>query len=138
MKDKFFIDTNIFIYCFDEEEIEKGTIAEKLIGEALLTKTGVISFQVVQEFHNVMIRKQLISRDVLTGFAKETVWRLWKILPTREMHEQALMIHDSHQLSYYDSLIVASALQAKCKKLYTEDMHHGQKIDGLEIVNPFV
>jgi len=139
MKDKFFIDTNIFIYCFDEDHLEKGINAGNLISEAVSSRRGFISFQVVQEFHNVMIKKHkhLLSSKELNNFIRKALWPLWKILPSKEMHDEAFRIHDSYQLSYYDSLIVASALQAKCKKLYTEDMHQGQKIEGLEIVNPF-
>jgi predicted nucleic acid-binding protein len=58
-------------------------------------------------------------------------------MPSEGLHERALEIHERYHYSYYDSLIVAAALEAGCTRLFTEDMQDGQRIDGMTIRNPF-
>ena len=62
---------------------------------------------------------------------------LWKINPTRELYLRSLNIKSRYLYSFYDSLIIAAALEADCKTLYSEDMQHGQRIEQLIIKNPF-
>ena len=63
---------------------------------------------------------------------------LWEIYPTPELYLRALDLRERYGFSFYDSLIIAAALEAGCTRLYTEDMQHGQQIQGLAIENPFL
>jgi predicted nucleic acid-binding protein len=63
---------------------------------------------------------------------------LWKINPSPNLYQRGLDLQSRYQLSFYDSLIVAAALEGGCKTLYSEDLQHGQRIDGLTIKNPFI
>jgi predicted nucleic acid-binding protein len=135
-----FIDTNIFIYLFDETDDRKRTIAEQLVRMALETRSAVISHQVVQETLNVLTRKlsSPMSAENAQRFLEQILAPLWQIMPSLELYRRGLDIQSSNGFSFYDSLIVAAALESGCTRLYTEDLQHGQKIDGLFIENPFM
>ena len=62
---------------------------------------------------------------------------LWSGVPSQMLYERALELHARHQFRFYDALIVAAALAAGCTRLYSEDLQHGQRIEGLTIVDPF-
>jgi predicted nucleic acid-binding protein len=62
---------------------------------------------------------------------------LWQVQPTAALYEQAMQLQQGAALSFYDSLIVAAAQQAGCKRLITEDLQHGQRFAGLRVENPF-
>jgi predicted nucleic acid-binding protein len=139
MSGKFFIDTNILVYSFDTASKEKCAIARGILEDALAGCNGVISYQVVQEFVNVATRKFAtpLRHDDAKVYLKRVLEPLCDVYATIELYEHALDISQRWQYSFYDSLIIASALQAGCSRLYTEDLQHGQKIQRLEIVNPF-
>ena len=65
------------------------------------------------------------------------IWRINQIEPTPELYRSGLQVQARYGFSFYDSLIVAAALEAGCATLYSEDMQHGQQIQGLTIRNPF-
>jgi predicted nucleic acid-binding protein len=67
-----------------------------------------------------------------------TLRPLWRIDPSTELYSSALSVKARYQFSFYDSLIVAAALEADCERLLSEDLQHGQRIEGLTIVNPFI
>ena len=138
--DKFFLDTNIIIYSFDKSSRKKKNISVELIDNALSTGQGVISHQVIQEFVSVAISKfkKNFNAEKLTIFFEEVMFPLWKAYPDREMYISALQIQDKYQLSWWDSLIVASALITGCNKLYTEDLQHGLQCHTLKIINPYL
>ncbi len=135
-----FIDSNIFIYLFDETDAHKRTIAEQLLRTGLETRSARISHQVVQETLNVLTRKLSppMEPENAQRFLEHILAPLWQIMPTLGLYRRSLAIQSGYGLSFYDSLIVAAALEAECTRLYTEDMQHGQKIDGLVIENPFI
>lgn len=132
-----FLDSNIFIYSIDEADNRKHRIASELIDRLLEDKTGCVSYQVVQETINVMIRKHDATRDEIQEMLDDTLQPLWQIGPSPELYARGLELRDRYGFSFYDSLIVAAALEADCSRLYTEDMQHGQRIEGLTIENPF-
>ena len=140
MKDKFFLDTNIFIYSFDSKSPKKKKISENLINQALSTGEGVISWQVVQEFLNASQKKFSIplKTDDCKIYLTEVLSPLCVLFPNSDLYKQALKIHEKTQFSFYDSLIVTSALEAGCGVLYSEDMQSGRLVDGLRIKNPFL
>jgi len=139
MNDRFFIDTNVFVYTFDKADNTKNTIARSLIHKALSSGEGIISYQVVQEFLNVATRK--FNKPLELTDAKEYLQKvltpLCHIYSTHELFEQALEISARWQYGFYDSLIIAAAISSGCSILYTEDLQHGQKIQSIKIENPF-
>ena len=132
-----FLDTNVFVYLFDEAAADKRQRAERLVRRSLEEGSGCISYQVVQETLNVVTRKlgarpasaRLLLDDVLAP--------LWRVNPSRSLYARGLRLHAQFGFSFYDSLIVAAALEAGCTRLYSEDLHHGQRVDQLTIHNPF-
>ena len=140
MSGRYFIDTNVFIYSFHEDEPQKREISMKLIADALENSTGVISYQVVQEFLGAATRKfkKPLSFKDSQRYLSIVLEPLCDVYSSPELFHQALEIMDRWQYSFYDSLIIASAIQAGCGTLYSEDMHHGQEIMNLTIKNPFL
>lgn len=140
MKDKYFIDTNLFVYSFDNENVYKKDISLKLISVALNQSKGIISYQVVQEFINVALNKFKVPLgiDDCRKYLTVVMEPLCEIYSSIDLYHRAIEIVERWQLSFYDSLIISAALQSECKIIYTEDLQHGQKIFDLEIVNPFM
>ena len=140
MSDRFFLDTNIFVYSFDQSAVAKARKATQLIREALTTQKGVISYQVVQEFFNMALRR--FSQPMKTADAEQylsTVFRpLLGVHSSQALYAEALHLQAQTGFSWYDSLIVSSAIQARCDLLYTEDLQHGQRFGGLQVRNPFL
>jgi len=140
MSDKFFLDTNILIYSFDRESLAKRRRAAALIAEALDESRGVISYQVVQEFLSAALRK--FSSPFKPADAEHyltvVLEPLCTVFASVVLFHQAIDIAGRWKYSFYDALIISSALQAECSILYSEDLQHGQKIGSLRIVNPFL
>jgi predicted nucleic acid-binding protein len=140
MNDKFLLDINILIYTFDSREPAKQQRANELVIRALKTRQGIISFQVVQECLNAARRKfasVLSPLDVQT-YLVQVLTPLCQVFSSIDLYVRALEIAERWQYSFYDSLIIATALQANCQILYSEDLQHGQVIQSLTIINPFL
>lgn len=139
MSARFFLDTNVLVYTFDPTAAAKRNKALALVRRALTQGRGVISFQVMQEWLNVALRK--FRRPLTTAeahrYIDEVLQPLCEVYPLPDLYHSALDLQQRWRYSFYDSLIVASALQAECDTLYTEDLQHGQQLAGLRIVNPF-
>ena len=133
MKDKIFIDSNIFLYTFDSRDEKK----QKISKEITLSPNSIISIQVINEVSNNLIKKFKFDNSMVKRFIKSCYNRYEVINFVKETFLLACDIRDSYNISYYDSLIVSTALNAKCTVLYSEDMQHGLKIDDLVILNPF-
>ena len=135
-----FIDTNIFIYLFDETDERKRNIAEQLIQSALETRSACISHQVVQETLNVVTRKLPfpMSTENAQRFLEQILTPLWRIMPSPALYRRGLELQSRYGVSFYDALIIAAALESGCTRLYTEDLQHGQQVEGLLIENPFI
>ncbi len=139
MKDKFFLDTNIFVYSFDETAKEKQQQARELIKSALRTGNGYISFQVIQEFFNVATKKFAVPMSLLSGkeYLDKVFMQFEVVFPDADYVKTGLDIAATTGYSLYDSLIISAALKDGCDTLYTEDLQDGQKIRNLTVVNPF-
>jgi predicted nucleic acid-binding protein len=139
MSGRFFLDTNIFVYTFDSSARAKARRARQLIQEALETHRGIVSYQVVQEFFNIALRRfaqplSLADAEQYVG----TVFRpLLAIHSSTALYLEALRLTTTHHLAWYDSLIVAAAIEGGCEVLYSEDLQHGRMIDGVRITQPF-
>ena len=132
-----FLDTNIFVYLFDETDADKRARAEQLVQQALENETGCISYQVVQETMNIITRKLKATPEKARQMLDYALIPLWRVNPTRTLYQRGLDLQTRYKFSFYDSLIVAAALDAGCKTLYSEDLQHGQHIEGIVITNPF-
>jgi len=130
-----FLDSNIFIYMFDEVDQRKRHIAEELVNLQIGRATGTISFQVVQETLNVVNRDT--ESEEAVRFLQLFMLPLWKIMPSQALYEKGLELQHRYRYSFYDSLIITAALEAECETLYSEDFQDGQKINGLTIRDPF-
>ena len=133
MPAKAFFDTNVLIYAIAQNDA-RGPRAE-----ALLAAGGVVSVQVLNEFVSVTRRKlRLPWKDVTEALDAIRVLCPSPIPITISTHERALKIAEVRSYEIYDALIVAAALEAGCGTLFSEDLQHGQVIDGkLTIRNPF-
>ena len=128
-----FFDTNVFVYAVVQDD-PRSQQAEELIAEG-----GTVSVQVLNEFVDAVRRKAKMPWDEVR-FAIENIKVLCPDpLPvTLDTHKEALTIAEKYGYGIYDALMVASALEARCTILYSEDMQDGQVIDGrLTIRNPF-
>jgi predicted nucleic acid-binding protein len=140
MNVKYFLDTNLFIYQLDTEDKRKSVIADQIIRDAVTSSNACISFQVVQECLNTMLKKAQIclTAEQAERYLEASLKPLLRIYPSISLYRSGLRVQSRYQYSFYDSLIIASALQAGCKKLYSEDLQHGQRIEQLTITNPFL
>ena len=125
-----FFDSNVLLYL-----VTTDAKADK--AEILLDAGGVISVQVLNEFASVASRKWKLAwpnvREAL-GLIRERC----EVVPlTVVIHEAGLAIAEKYGFSFYDSLILAAAAQAKCRTVYSEDMQDGQVVQGVTIRNPF-
>ncbi len=134
-----FIDSNVFVYLFDETDEHKRGTAEQIVESALRTHSASISYQVIQETLNVLTRKLSVpmTPEAAKGFMDEVLAPLWKVSPSSALYHRALDLQARYHYSFYDSLIVAAALDAGCARLYSEDLQGGQRIESLTIENPF-
>jgi len=140
MNDRYFLDTNIIIYSFDQSSPRKAEVSDRLLQQGLLTRKGAISYQVVQEFFNVAHRRSPgpMRIEEAEQFLSTILLHLCVIQSSPALFHKALQLTDRFRVQWYDALIVASALEAKCGILYSEDFQNGQKFDDLEIRNPFL
>ncbi|MBI5086323.1 MAG: PIN domain-containing protein [Acidobacteria bacterium] len=134
-----FLDTNILVYAYDHSAPEKMRTARSIIEGALRDRSAVVSYQVVQEFLNVCTRKfrQVVSPEHVESQLR-LLMRVCGVFPSSALYRSALGLQSQTGYSFYDSLVVASALEANCRLLLTEDLTHGRTIRGLEIRNPFL
>ncbi|MCY4598473.1 MAG: PIN domain-containing protein [Acidobacteria bacterium] len=134
-----FLDTNILLYQLEGRDARKAAIAEDLIRQGIATGNACISFQVVQECMNTALHKARISlgENDIRRYLQSVLAPLLRVQPTLRLYEASLDIRSRYRFAYYDSLIVAAALDAGCAMLYSEDMQHLQRIGGLTIVDPF-
>ncbi len=134
-----FFDSNVLIYAFDTEAGQKGERARTLLAMAARTGAGVLSYQVFQELISVMQKKYRVkpSNAEMKRILAQTRKDFQVIESSGELLANALDLRERFNFSWYDSLIVAAALEAKCELLVSEDMRDGLAIDGMTIVNPF-
>jgi predicted nucleic acid-binding protein len=139
MSARFFLDTNIFVYSFDRSSAAKSRRAAQLVREAVAGRKGVVSYQVVQEFFNVALRR--FAQPMTVAEAEQylaAVFRpLMAVHSSLALYSEALRLSSKHRLAWYDSLVVAAALEADCAILYSEDFQDGQRFGELKVENPF-
>ena len=132
-----FLDTNILVYSDDPRDPVKRATAIDLVQRHLRSRTGTVSLQVLQEYFVSATGKlkldSELARQRVEVFAKFHVGE-----PNIGDILAAIDIHRLHGLSFWDALILRMAKQTGCRVLLSEDMQHGQEVDGIKIVNPFL
>jgi len=137
MKDKCFLDTNLLVYLYDENELRKQEFLVGFLEKLNENQQAIISVQTLGEFYNVTTRKLKLTKDQSQFFCDE-IRRMYPVYEiTTENVFHAMNISKQTQYSYWDSLIVAMAVDTGCSILYSEDLNNGQEIEGVKIVNPF-
>jgi predicted nucleic acid-binding protein len=137
MASRSFLDTNILIYAVDRADPVKQAVALKIISHHARNRSGVISTQVLQEFYSAATRKLSIAPQLARQHLRD--FRVFDIVQiTPAIIEEGIDCSLTHQLSFWDGLILAAAVTAKSAELLTEDLSHGQQIQGMSIHNPFL
>ena len=137
MKDRCFLDTNLLIYAWDNREVEKKKIILSFLHNIEIDSNPIISTQTLGEFYNVATKKLKLSKDNACLICKTyaSTFPVYEI--TKENVFHAMQISKTTQFSYWDSLIIAMAIDTDCSVLYSEDLNPGQQIEGVRIINPF-
>jgi predicted nucleic acid-binding protein len=139
MTDRVFVDTNVLIYAHDSEAGGKRARASALLVELWQSRRGALSAQVLQEFYVNITRKTArpLDREVAAGIVER--YAAWRPIPgDHELLLAALNVERRFSLSFWDAMIAAAAIRAGAKTLLTEDLQHGQSLDGVRIENPFL
>ena len=127
-----FFDTNILIYAY-------STDARRARALNIISVGGVVSAQVLNEFTNVLRKKQKQDWPVIEAALQSLRFRFPNILPlTADTHAAAFTLARGHGLAFSDALILASATESGCDTLYSEDLQHGRSFGQLVVVNPFL
>ena len=138
MTAKVFVDTNVLVYSRDASEPQKQELAMAWMAHLWSTRTGKLSYQVLQEFYLTVTAKLQPGLD--TENARKDVRSLLAWQPigvTEHVLENAWLVQDSCQISWWDALIVSAAQLIDCRYLLTEDLQENQEFGSLRVINPF-
>ncbi|MEK6646502.1 MAG: PIN domain-containing protein [Candidatus Firestonebacteria bacterium] len=134
---KVFIDTNILVYAVDNCNLKKRNKARDILKETVKSNSFVISTQVLQEFYVIGTTKlkidPILAKNILHTFENMEIVSI-DIFLIKEAIDTSVL----NKISFWDALIIVSAENAKCEKIYTEDLNHGQIIRGVKIENPLL
>lgn len=136
---KAFVDTNILIYSIDRSMGKKHKRAQELLLLLAQQNLLVLSTQSAREFSNVFIKKFGSSHTTqLLNLLDSSLEPYIAIRDTPQMIRSSILLSVEHGLSFYDALILQSAIDAGCDVLYSEDFQHGRVYSGVQIINPFL
>ena len=139
MTDNIFVDTNILVYAHDLDAGTKRETAKRWLTDLWENRRGILSTQVLQEFYITLTRKLAIPLS--TAVAKKTLrsYLSWEVVVNDgPILLHAIDIEEANKISFWDALIVAAAYAKNSTMLLTEDLNHGQNIEGITIHNPFL
>jgi predicted nucleic acid-binding protein len=137
MSDKTFIDTNVLVYAHNAEAGVKFQVASSIVDRLWDEDAGAVSVQVLEEFYVNVTRKirsrltKAEARSVIRQYAQ------WCVPLSFAEIDEAFRIEDESGISFWDALIVASAVKCGASRILSEDMNAGQRISGVVIENPF-
>jgi predicted nucleic acid-binding protein len=138
MPDKIFVDTNMLVYAHDVSAGVKHMVAKQRIQELWENKSGYSSIQVMQEFYVTVTQK--VPNPIDNATAIEVIRNLsyWNVHePSIDDIINAIDIQIRYQVSFWDAMILQSALQLECDLLWSEDLNPGQVFQGIKLINPF-
>jgi predicted nucleic acid-binding protein len=133
-----FIDSNILVYAYDNTQGEKNQKASALLEKLWVTGVGCLSVQVLQEFYYNVTRKSAKplsppeATQVIEDFSDWIIHR-----PGIRDVLTAIELLQRHKISFWDAMILRSAQQCNCSRLWTEDLSDGQKYEDVTVINPF-
>lgn len=136
MSDKGFIDTNILIYALDQATPVKQQKARAVLKSLQEKENGVISTQILQEFYVVSTRKLKLKTDLVKKIVL-TLKNFHVITVDPKIIDQAIDCSGLNRISFWDALVVTAAKTAGCHSIWSEDLSHGQLLDGVRVINPF-
>ena len=133
---KVFLDSNVFLYSFLNQDVAKKATAAKILAQAIWDGNGYVSLQVAKEFCNVMLKKSRKSiGEIATALA---ILRKFNMVEgSLDLVQRALEIRERCVIQFYDSLVLAAAEAGGCDVVLTEDLNDGQTYFGVKAVNPF-
>jgi predicted nucleic acid-binding protein len=131
-----FVDTNVLAYADDGRDPKKQTLARDLVRRLLRERSGKLSLQVLQEFFAAA--RQKLGLSAVEARRRIEVYSHFDVVRL-DVDDvlAAIDLHRLHDLSIWDALILRAATMSGCRVLYTEDLQHGRRFDGTEIVDPF-
>ncbi len=139
MSANIFVDTNLLVYCQDTSEPEKQKKAAAWIAALWESRTGRLSYQVLQEFYATVTTKMKPGMEPDTARRVIRALLAWQPLLTDiRLLEGAWLIQDRYGFSWWDALIAAAAQAAGCRYLLSEDFQAGMEVGDLRVVNPFL
>lgn len=135
---RFFLDTNVILYTRDLNATQKRERATTWLRSLVAQERAVISVQVISEYCHVALRKMshLTPGDVRADC--ERLERFCAQLPSIDTLRAAWTIRDARRYSWFDSVLLASAVSLECTHFLSEDLHHGDAIGDMRIINPFL
>jgi predicted nucleic acid-binding protein len=134
--ERFTLDTNILIYSLDAADDRRRERAEQVIARALQCDCW-LTLQSVSEFYAAVTRKRLVSRSTAAAQANDWLEMFSTVAPSANAIRSALTISVAERASYWDALLVATAAEAGCTSILTEDMGDGMSLYDVRILNPF-
>ena len=133
-----FVDTNVFVYRHDSSDPSKQACAEQWIRLLVHSRSGRLSFQVLQELYVSLTHEQRLNFDRSEAQEIVKVLATWQpVAADLAMLNRAWVLQDRFPLSWWDALIIAAAQTCECKVLLTEDLQDGQEFGAVRVVNPF-
>ncbi|MDR2147277.1 MAG: PIN domain-containing protein [Tannerella sp.] len=137
MTEKILIDTNIFIYAYTGDDERKHAISRDLLRNNVLRNEIIVSVQILNEFYVVMTKYKYAHNEI--KLCMNEIIEQVKVTPLElETVKQCIAVREKYRYSWWDSLVLASALENDCAIVYSEDMQSGQIIENkLRIINPF-
>lgn len=138
MTEKYFVDTNLLVYARDAAVREKQRRASEWLDYLWRNLNGRVSFQVLQEFYVTVTRKLKPGMDEPSAQKAVRRFLVWDpaVIDARVL-EQAWTIQARYGLSFWDALVIGTALLQDCDRVLTEDLQDGQDFEGLLVANPF-
>jgi predicted nucleic acid-binding protein len=139
MSDKYFVDTNILVYAQDLASGDKCSRAQVLMSKLWEDRKGVISTQVLQELYDALRRKLKSPMSALEAAAVLRDYSEWEVVVNnRESIFRAIDMESRYKISFWDALVLQAAERAGAQTVYSEDLSHGGKYAGMQVVNPFI
>ena len=135
-----FVDTNILVYAYDKSAGgEKHVIAKQIVEKLWKERNGALSTQVLQEFFVVVTKKVKNPLSFDSAFQIISDLKLWKVA-TIEVKDilEAIKLSQRYKISFWDALILCSAINLGCSVIWSEDLNSGEYFGKIKVVNPFL